>query len=83
MSTRRLKASHPDYERINMLTQMLAYAKNPALFFSPRMEGGEPLPLDLGEPELAAIITEVEENLEKELDGGVFADFINGLMPDV
>jgi hypothetical protein len=77
MSTRSVTASHPDYERLNELTMMLVYAKNPHMVFSYTGENGKALPHDLQPLEIAAMICLIETDLEKELEGGAFADYIN------
>ena len=57
---------------------MLCYAKNPHLIINARGEREEIYKHDIGAPELAALIDILETELEKELDGGVFADYIGG-----
>jgi hypothetical protein len=77
MSTRSVTASHPDYERLNELTMMLVHARNAGMIFIPRGEHGEIYPPDLKPLELASIICMIEADLEKELEGGAFSDYIN------
>ena len=71
MPARRIKASHPDYKTLNGLSSMIAMAKNPQFH---RIE------IDLPEIENHALIRTLEDELSKELEGGAFADYINGRM---
>lgn len=69
MPERRIKASHPDYKKLNGLSAMIAMAKNPKFHI---------IEMDLPEIERHALIQELEDELRGELEGGVFADYING-----
>lgn len=69
MPERRIKASHPDYNTLNGLSSMIAMAKNPNFH---RIE------MDMPESERHALIQTLEDEMQGELEGGEFADFING-----
>ena len=69
MPERRIKASHPDYKTLNGLSSMIAMVKNPKFH---RIE------MDLPEIERLALIQTLEDELRGELEGGAFADYING-----
>jgi hypothetical protein len=66
---RRVKASHPDYRELSGLAHMIALAKNPHMFT------GE---MDILEPERRGLVVILEDELEKRLEGGAFADFLGG-----
>jgi hypothetical protein len=57
---------------------MIAMAKNPQMFFRPTDEFGRLVPLDIDEPMLACLIVDLENAMEELLEGGVFADWLNG-----
>jgi hypothetical protein len=71
MPERRVFKSHPDFTRLNDLADKIARANNPHLFYDLKDFGKLP------EPERNVIITELEEAMERELEGGVFRDYID------
>ena len=66
--TRYITASHPDYPEIDRLTRLLALATNAHMHPE----------IDMPEAERLAWIEAMRERLGELLDGGVWADFING-----
>lgn len=70
MKERRIKSSHPDYERLNFLYECLAIATNPQMFFD-ALDG------TMSDFELKASIAIIKELIEEELKGGIFKDFLN------
>lgn len=66
--TRYLTASHPDYPEIDRLTRLIALATNAHMHPE----------IDMPEAERLAWIEAMRERLGELLDGGVWADFING-----
>ncbi len=68
MAERRIHASHPDYEKLNDLADKIARAQNP------HMHLGK---VDLDETMCRVLVAELEAAMEKELEGGPFADFLN------
>jgi hypothetical protein len=84
MPERRVTCKHPDYERLSGLANDLSVITNPQLFWqgpefvdeqtgvliqSPNM--------DIDGPERQAIIEIIQGQMEVELEGGRFADWIN------
>lgn len=73
---RRLTRSHPDWETLNRAANDLAIAINPQVFFWGLDENGQPTIID--ELERIATVEKVKEALAEYLEGGRFADWING-----
>lgn len=73
---RRLTKSHPDWETLNRAANDLAIAINPQVFFWGFDENGQPTMID--ELERIATVEKVKEVLAEHLEGGRFADWING-----
>ena len=70
MTERRVLASHPDYDRLNDLSQKIAWAKNPQMIW----EGQE---VDLPEAESKALVGVLKGKMGRELQGGRFHDLIS------
>lgn len=66
MSERRITKSHPDWKKLDDLSNKIAIAKNPHVHR-----------LNIPKTEQQAIIQTLEDEMEKELEFGRFADFIN------
>ena len=84
MPERRVTSKHPDYERLSGLANDLSMITNPQLFW----QGPEFVDeqtgvlvqnpnMDLDEPERQAIIELIQGQMEAELEGGRFADWID------
>jgi hypothetical protein len=73
---RRITRSHPDWEKLNRAANDLAIAMNPQVFFWGFDEHGQPSVID--EVERIAIVEKVKQAIEEHLEGGRFADWING-----
>ncbi len=71
MPERRVVKSHPDFKRLNDLADKIAHANNPHLFYDMKEFGKLP------EAERNVVISELEEDMERELEGGVLRDFID------
>ncbi len=71
MPERRVVKSHPDFKRLNELADKIAHVNNPHLFYD--MKEFEKLP----RAERNVILSELEEAMERELEGGVLRDFID------
>lgn len=71
MAERRVLPSHPDYEKLNELSTLMALASNPHL--------ARPETLDIPEKsvEMEAIKQVVSDALAQGLEVGRFADLIN------
>jgi len=73
---RRLTKSHPDWEQLNRAANDLAIAINPHVFFWGFDESGQPTIID--ELERIATVEKVKNAIAELLEGGRFADWING-----
>ena len=73
---RRLTKSHPDWEILNRASNDLAIAMNPQVFFWGFDENGQPTIID--ELERIATVEKVKDVIAENLEGGRFADWING-----
>ena len=73
---RRITKSHPDWEELNRAANDLAIAINPHMFFWGLDENGQPTAID--EVERVATVEKVKEFIAEGLEGGRFADWING-----
>ena len=67
---RSVKASHPDYEGLNDLSQKIAWAKNPQLLW----EGRD---VNTNTAEHKAVVSTLKAEMGKKLQGGLFHDWIN------
>lgn len=71
---RRIKASHPDFARLNELNQMLAMLKNPQAHFNLlRSALAEPITAE----DRAFVCGRIERDIAGLLDGGIFRDWID------
>ena len=73
---RKLTKSHPDWEELNRAANDLAIATNPHLFFWGFDENGQATIID--EVERIATVEKVKEFIAEQLEGGRFADWVNG-----
>ena len=73
---RRITRSHPDWEKLNKVANDLAIATNPQVFFWGLAENGQPTIID--ELERTSTVEKVKEAMAEHLEGGRFADWING-----
>ena len=73
---RRITKSHPDWEKLDRAANDLAIAMNPQVFFWGFDENGQPTVID--EIERIATVEKVREAIAAHLEGGRFADWING-----
>jgi hypothetical protein len=73
---RRITKSHPDWEKLDRAANDLAIAMNPQVFFWGFDESGQPTAID--EVERIATVEKVREAIAAHLEGGRFADWING-----
>ena len=73
---RKLTSSHPDWEELNRAANDLAIAINPHMFFWTLDENGQPTAFD--EVERVATVEKIKEFIAERLEGGRFADWING-----
>lgn len=69
--TRRMFASHPDWEEINAHQWLLIILMNPQLFFD-----GAALKAEIPELERNALVEKIKETIDLMLEGGIFRDFI-------
>jgi len=59
-----LYASHPDFQKFDLMQRMLLIATNPQMFFG--------FEVDVAEPERLAIIEIIKGEIEKEINEYVF-----------
>ena len=65
---RRMFASHADYEEINRLQSYMAALTNQSVHFG----------LEVPAPETEVLLSELEDKLAEELEGGLFRDELAG-----
>lgn len=68
--TRRMKASHPDYDQINQLNNDLAILKNPTVWWNQD---------DLEFWQKYELENKITNLLDQKLDGGLIRDYITDL----
>jgi hypothetical protein len=77
MPERRVCSSHPDFNKLDELARLIAIATNPDCTWNTRTSPDNEL-MDLPESERKALIELLKTAMDSELEGGAFADFING-----